>query len=134
MKKAFRKAFWNAEESCLYDFIDRDYKDPSVRPNQLFAISLPFSLLTIKQSAQLLEKVESTLFTPRGLRSLSPEDKEYQGVYFGDRLTRDNAYHKGTVWAWLIGPFIDALIKVKGIEGRLEARMIVENFLPHFSE
>ena len=134
MKREFNKAFWNPDKKCLYDYIDRDYKDPAVRPNQLFAISLPFSLVSKVKARQILDIVKDELFTPMGMRSLSPLDSDYQGQYVGDVFSRDNAYHKGTVWGWLIGPYIDALVKVRDVDGKIEARIVVEKFASHLDE
>ncbi|MCA1590771.1 MAG: glycogen debranching protein, partial [Acidobacteria bacterium] len=83
-----------------------------VRPNQIFAVSLPHSMLEADRARKIVEKIESDLLTPFGLRSLSPRDENYVPIYIGSPSERDSAYHQGTVWAWLIGPFIDAYRKV----------------------
>jgi glycogen debranching enzyme len=110
-KASFNGQFWNASASCLFDVVDGPGKDPSVRPNQMFAVSLPNSMLDAERALAVVEKVEAELLTPVGLRSLSPDDPRYVRVYQGSPETRDAAYHQGTVWAWLIGPFIDAYLK-----------------------
>jgi predicted glycogen debranching enzyme len=112
--------FWNAERKCLYDLINEDgSKDDSVRPNQLLAISLRAGLLTEEREQNVLDVVEAELLTPLGLRSLSPKHKDYKGRYgFGNasanQRDRDETYHQGTVWAWLLGPWIDARMSVFG--------------------
>ena len=115
---SFQKRFWNPALNCLYDVVDspeeRDGRlvdprdDPSVRPNQVIALALKYPVLTEEKWKAVLEIVKKELLTPVGLRSLSPRDKNYKEKYDGDLRTRDAAYHQGTVWAWLIGPFFDA--------------------------
>jgi predicted glycogen debranching enzyme len=107
-KASFNGQFWNSAEECLFDVVNGVGKDASVRPNQIFAVSLPNSMLDNERSRKVVDKVENELLTPFGLRSLSPRDKNYVGVYKGSPFERDSSYHQGTVWAWLIGPFIDA--------------------------
>jgi predicted glycogen debranching enzyme len=109
----FRQAFWNPAAGCLYDVIpDSGDPDASLRPNQVFAVSLPYPLLTNEQAARVIDVVEWELLTPYGLRTLSPRDPNYHGRYEGDPSSRDAAYHQGTVWPWLLGPFLTAYVKV----------------------
>jgi len=103
-------AFWNAEHDCLYDVLTPDGPDASLRPNQVFAASLPFPLLTGERARAMLTQVERELLTPVGLRSLAPSDPAYRSRYGGPMAQRDGAYHQGTVWAWLIGPYVDAMV------------------------
>lgn len=110
----FAAKFWNEEAQCLYDCIDGDNHDAAVRPNQIFVVSLPHSLLDAEKEKQVVAVVERDLLTPYGLRSLSPHDPAYQGVYSGDAWQRDSAYHQGTVWTWPIGGFFSAYLKVHG--------------------
>ncbi|MFH0817586.1 MAG: amylo-alpha-1,6-glucosidase [Candidatus Micrarchaeota archaeon] len=110
-RKSFGK-FWNEEKKCLYDTLDPI--DASIRPNQVFSISLPLQILEREKENSILETVRQELFTPYGLRSLSPSDPKYKGSYYGDRRDRDNAYHNGAIWSWLIGPYADACAKIKG--------------------
>lgn len=131
IKKSFSDLFWNPEANCLFDYVDHNGPNASVRPNQIFAISLPFPLLSQKKAELTLLKVERELYTPNGLRSLSPEDPEYIGIYSGDRYARDGAYHQGTVWSWLLGPYMDALIKVRGEKGRLQAADVLTGLISH---
>lgn len=107
-KLSFNAVFWNEDEQCLFDVVENGSRDGSVRPNQIFAASLPFSMLDDERARKVVEKVEAELLTPVGLRSLSPADPKYIPVYIGSPFERDSAYHQGTVWAWLIGPFVDA--------------------------
>jgi predicted glycogen debranching enzyme len=110
---SFNRRFWIEKEGYLYDVIDGENgNDPALRPNQLFAISLTYPVLESSRWRSVLEAVESSLLTPLGLRSLAPGHPDYKMKYFGDILARDAAYHQGTVWSWLIGPFIDAWLKV----------------------
>ena len=111
-KKAFNNIFWNENKDCLYDVINGEEKDDSIRPNQIFAVSLHHSMLTKAKSKKVLKKVEEELLTSVGLRSLSKDNEEYQGIYIGDPYKRDSAYHQGTVWGWLIGALIDSYRKV----------------------
>lgn len=111
--------FWNAPENCLFDVIDGpEGPDASLRPNQLFAISLHHSPLNVDQARAVLLRCEQELFTPHGLRSLSAAHMEYSGSYLGSAGLRDSVYHQGTVWAWLIGPFVEAHFRVHGDKAR----------------
>lgn len=134
VKSRFNELFWNEDGNYLYDVINGSYKDESFRPNQLFAISLPFGLLDKVRSVLMFDQVKEKLLTPRGLRSLAPDSPGYKPYYFGDKISRDGAYHQGTVWSWLIGPYIDSLIRLYGRQGEQEAKELIEAFMPHFSE
>jgi predicted glycogen debranching enzyme len=105
---SFNALFWNDDEDCLYDVVCDGETDASIRPNQILAVSLKHSMLDDERSRAIVDKVEGELLTPVGLRSLSPRDPQYVPYYLGSPYERDSAYHQGTVWAWLIGPFIDA--------------------------
>ena len=107
-EQSFNAVFWNEDEQCLFDLVDRNERDASVRPNQIFAAGLPHTMLAPDRLRAVVDKVEAELLTPVGLRSLSPKDKRYCPTYIGSPLERDSAYHQGTVWAWLIGAFVDA--------------------------
>ncbi|RKG81329.1 glycogen debranching protein [Corallococcus exercitus] len=111
---SFNQRFWNEAGGCLYDVVDGEdgREDASVRPNQVFAISLKHPVLKRERWAQVLEVVRRELVTPVGLRSLAPGSKDYKPTYDGDLRTRDAAYHQGTVWGWLIGHYVDATLKV----------------------
>jgi predicted glycogen debranching enzyme len=111
---AFNHLFWNEKENCLYDVVNDGTLDASIRPNQIFAVSLTHSMLSPERATSVVEKVWEHLLTPYGLRSLAPTDPQYRGRYEGDATSRDGAYHQGTVWPWLFGPFITAYVKVNG--------------------
>ncbi len=107
----FRTRFWNERVGYLNDVVDGDEaEDASLRPNQIIALSLPYPILDIKRARQVVGAVQNDLLTPYGLRTLSPRDERYRGRYLGDQWSRDGAYHQGTVWPWLLGPFITAYI------------------------
>jgi predicted glycogen debranching enzyme len=132
----FQAAFWNEETGCLYDYIDGDHKDGAIRPNQIFVVSLPYRLLSPNYEKRVVETVQRELLTPYGLRSLSPRDPQYCGVYIGDRWQRDGAYHQGTVWSWLIGPFLTAYLRVhdNNPEAKAQARDWLAPLLAHLDE
>jgi len=110
---AFVRAFWNGAAGCLYDCLPGPAPDASIRPNQIFAVSLPYSPLSDEQQRSVVRVVTEKLLTPMGLRTLSPDDRGYRRKYGGSWESRDRAYHQGTAWAWLIGPFIEAYLKVE---------------------
>jgi len=106
LRSSFREKFWNAERNCLYDRIG----DPKLRPNQIFAVSLGWDLLEKKQQQAVVSAVLRELLTPVGLRTLDHADPDYKPRYEGGPEQRDSAYHQGTVWPWLLGPFVDAYL------------------------
>lgn len=125
--------FWNNETGCLYDGIDGpDGEDRSIRPNQLFAVSLHHTPLAGKRMRSVVDVCAKHLLTPRGLRSLAPDDPSYIGRYGGDRVTRDGAYHQGTVWSWLIGPFASAHYRAYGDAEK--ARSFLLPLMEHLGE
>ncbi len=134
VKERFVGLFWNPEASCLFDVVDGDLKDASIRPNQVFALSLPYPLLPKDKARSVLAVIEQKLLTPYGLRSLAPDDPGYRGRYEGDLASRDSAYHQGTVWSWLLGPYADALVKTNGAVGKPKARKAIEGLTPHLQE
>ncbi|ODS35265.1 hypothetical protein BEH94_09420 [Candidatus Altiarchaeales archaeon WOR_SM1_SCG] len=136
IKENFNKEFWNEEKECLYDFTTENYKDDSIRPNQVFAVSLPFALLDISKERKVVEKVYDELYTPFGLRSLSPDDGKYIGKYLGNQFQRDSAYHQGTAWAWLLGPFITAYVKVndRSIGSKKQAEEFLSEIFKHLND
>ena len=133
--KSFNEQFWNKAEGCLYDFVDGDNRDGSVRPNQIIAVSLANSMIAKPKARSIIHVVERELLTPRGLRTLSPEHPQYRGRYEGNPLSRDGAYHQGTVWPWLMGPYITAYMKTFGASaGRRFAVEWLKNFQAHLNE
>ncbi|MBI3064913.1 MAG: glycogen debranching enzyme family protein [Deltaproteobacteria bacterium] len=118
-RESFRSRFWNEPSGCLYDVVDADHQagkvDASFRPNQIFAVGgLPISLLDGERARRVVDEVERRLWTPLGLRSLAPGETGYTTHYEGGVRERDGAYHQGTVWPWLIGPFVEAWLRVRG--------------------
>lgn len=130
----FQRRFWNEKDHCLYDVVDADHQpgkvDALIRPNQIFAVGgLPLSLLSTDQAHSVVATVETHLITPLGLRSLAPGSPGYISRYIGTLLQRDGAYHQGIVWQWLMGPFVEAWVRVRGNDAaaKREAR---HRFLP----
>lgn len=115
VRQSYQK-FWNSETGCLFDVID--HEDASIRPNQIIAAGIPNLLPDIMRKS-ILDVVTRELLTPYGLRTLSPRDPRYVGRYEGDPRRRDGAYHQGTVWPWLMGPYIDAFLSVQGRSGSI---------------
>ncbi len=133
-RESFNRRFWNDHTQFLFDVVDGEGGDDSAcRPNQLLAFSLKHPVLDEKRWPAVLKTVQDRLLTPVGLRSLSREHADYKAKYFGDLRARDAAYHQGTVWAWLIGPFIDAWLKVHPND-RAGARRFLEGFESHLNE
>jgi predicted glycogen debranching enzyme len=131
---SFNKRFWFEDGGYLYDVIDGEGGDDAAcRPNQVFAISLPHPVLVTGRWKQVLDVVQDRLLTPMGLRSLAPGHPDYKPVYHGDLRARDAAYHQGTVWSWLIGPFIDAWLKTHPGEHET-AREFLMGFQDHLGE
>jgi predicted glycogen debranching enzyme len=135
-RESFNRRFWFEEGGHLYDVVDvdgNDANDSACRPNQLFAISLDNPVLDQTLWKSVVDVAERELVTPVGLRSLSPNHSDYKPIYGGDLRSRDGAYHQGTVWAWLIGPFIDAWLKVHPAE-KQNARKFLERFPESMNE
>ncbi|MGQ0633338.1 MAG: amylo-alpha-1,6-glucosidase [Planctomycetaceae bacterium] len=133
-RAAFNARFWNQAANCLYDVVDGEQgDDPALRPNQVVAMSLDHPVLAPEHWRDVLNVVTARLLTPFGLRSLAPGHPDYKATYDGDLRARDAAYHQGTVWAWLIGPFIDAWLRVHP-EQPTRARDFLCAFEPHLSE
>jgi predicted glycogen debranching enzyme len=133
VKESFEKKFWYEEGGYLYDVIDGDSRDARLRPNQVVAMALPYSPVAPARARQALRRVWQELYATYGLRSLSYYDSEYRGVYTGDRFSRDGAYHQGTVWSWLMGPFITAYRRAHNYSpaSREQAVMFIDPFRDH---
>lgn len=125
--RSFQEKFWNEELGCLYDVVTSSAPDARIRPNQLFALSLPFPLLDETKARRVLNTVQRLLLTPVGLRTLDPRDPEYCARFEGPMSERDRAYHQGTVWPWLIGPFVNAYLFAHG--NSAEALLFCRNLL-----
>ena len=139
-RASFNRRFWYEEGGYLYDVVDRDDNgdgdvadDPAFRPNQLFAIALDHPVLDEARWRDVLERVEERLLTPVGLRSLAPGHPDYHPRYSGDLRTRDAAYHQGTVWGWLMGPFVDAWLRVHPDRVE-EGRAFLDGLIDHLDE
>jgi predicted glycogen debranching enzyme len=134
--EGFNRVFWNNGLGCLHDVVNADTADSSIRPNQIFAVSLPYSMLPRDRARCVVDVVERELLTPFGLRSLARGDPHYHGRYDGDPHARDAAYRQGTVWAWLIGPFITAYLRVneRSAEARRQATEWLSNLEKHLAD
>jgi glycogen debranching enzyme len=133
VKDRFREVFWNPRRDCLYDVVAGDHRDPAIRPNQVLAIGLPYPLLGAEEARSVLEVVREELYTPMGLRTLNPGNPDYHRRYEGTAVQRDGAYHQGTVWPWLLGPYVSALLRF-GDNGLEEARTVLKAIQPHIAE
>lgn len=131
---SFVDKFWDQKKGYLADFIHGEYKDWSVRPNMLLAVSMPFSALDDLQQKKVLDVVERELLTPRGLRTLSPKNVKYKGVYRGTFQQREEAYHQGSVMPWLVGHFAEAYLKVYGNSGLSVVKNLYNTFEPEMQE
>jgi predicted glycogen debranching enzyme len=131
LRDNFEGVFWNHDGNYLFDVVGHSGGDSSIRPNQVIAISLPHSLLSQQRALQVLEVAERELLTPFGLRTLSPSNPQYRGIYEGNSWSRDSAYHQGTVWPWLAGPFFTA--KLRFAEDTAKALEETEAWLAGFS-
>lgn len=135
VKESFCRTFWNPEKQCLYDVVDGDTKDDSIRPNQIYAVSLPYTMLPADQALAVVRTVEEQLYAGPGIRSLSKDHKDYHGIYCGSLPKRDAAYHQGTAWGYLMGAFITAYLKVHGHseEARKQALCYLEPVRHHLT-
>jgi predicted glycogen debranching enzyme len=133
-RESFNRRFWFDKGGYLYDVVDGEGgDDPLCRPNQVLAIALPHPVLDRERWEPVMQVVRERLLTPMGLRSLAPGERDYKSRYYGDLRARDAAYHQGTVWAWLIGPYIDAAMKLPGTD-RSALRDILAGFDQHLDE
>ena len=128
-KSSFNEKFWDSQKNCLYDVIDENGRpDLSIRPNQIIAGALDFTMLDKEKVNHVVDFVQQELLTHIGLRTLSPKDPRYQSKYEGGRESRDKAYHSGTIWPWLSGPLITAYLKAKGYNDN-NLKYASENFI-----
>ncbi|MDX9904002.1 MAG: amylo-alpha-1,6-glucosidase [Bacteroidales bacterium] len=127
--RSFTELFWDEEHGYLADYVsDHEKRNMQIRPNMVLATSLPYTMLTKEQMKRILDIVNRMLVTPRGLRTLSPSEEGYQGIYCGNQEKRDSAYHQGTVWPWLVGPFCDGWLRVYGEGGVSRVRKLIMGF------
>jgi predicted glycogen debranching enzyme len=131
---SFNKKFWNPKNGCLFDVIDVSGSDASIRPNQILAVSLDFSMVSKIVGKQVVDLVNSELVTPYGLRTLSFDDPKFVGKCEGNRRSRDTAYHNGTIWPWLLGPYITAYLKVYGDDSEPHKIALQKLVLPLLGE
>lgn len=137
VEASFKTLFWNHGTNCLNDCIFPDgTADASIRPNQIFAVSLGFSPLSSSQRKSVVEAVQEHLLTPYGLRTLSPKNKSYRGSCTGPQRQRDSAYHQGTVWPWLMGAFIESYLKVNDFsrQSRKKSSNFIAPLIEHFTQ
>jgi len=128
IRDSFVEHFWSSEDGYLADYVDGDFKDFSVRPSQVIAVSIDHSPLTAEMKKSILDVVERELLTPRGLRSLSPKNEAYKGVYEGDQDKRNSAYHQGTVWPWFLEHYAKGVLDVHKNSGKGQVKKIFEGF------
>jgi predicted glycogen debranching enzyme len=130
----FQKTFWDEEQNCLADYVANGIQNKSIRPNQIIAASLRYTPLTEAMIKCVLDTIQSQLLTPKGLRSLSPQDPLYKGKYFGNFIERDRVLHQGTVWPWFLGHFADAYLKIYKSSGIEFIQSSYENFKEEMTE
>ncbi|NWF86607.1 glycogen debranching enzyme N-terminal domain-containing protein [Candidatus Bathyarchaeota archaeon] len=133
-KESFVSKFWNTKKYCLFDVISEAANDDSLRPNQITSVALDFTMLDNIKNEKIVDVVFHELLTPCGLRTLPKTDPKYVGVYTGDRRSRDKAYHNGTSWPWLLGPFTTAFLKVKGYTEYRREYALRHFLMPLFSD
>ncbi|MCX6250798.1 MAG: glycogen debranching enzyme N-terminal domain-containing protein [Bacteroidetes bacterium] len=131
---SFLETFWSPSKRFLADHVNGEYKDWSERPNMIFATSLPYSPVDEDICKDILNTVKQELLTPRGLRTLSPKNPAYKGIYYGDQAQRDLAYHQGTVWPWLLGHFAEGYLKIYGKSGLPLIKSLYKGFEPVMTE
>jgi len=136
VKESFNSDFWYEEGGYLYDVISDDYKDSTLRPNQIYAVSLPFTMLDLEKEKSIVRVLKDNLYVGVGIRSLDTKDPMYQGIYQGCLEKRDRAYHQGTAWGFLLGAFIEAYIKVGNGRAQAieEAKAMLEPVKKHMLE
>jgi len=135
VKKSFIEIFWNEKAGYLADYVnDTEGQNMFVRPNMVIAVSLPFSMLDCERMKKVLDVADKELVTTRGLRTLSPGNSLYQGVCQGSQEERDSAYHQGTVWPWLLGPFCEGWLRIYGKQGVNKVRKLIYGFEEVMSE
>jgi len=134
VRETFLREFWSERHGYLADVVEGGARDFSLRPNQLYAIGLPHSLVTRDQALRILDVVTRNLLTPVGLRTLAPSHPAYRGRYEGGPSARDSAYHQGTVWPYLAGIYFDVVIRLYGEKGKADARRWLADLVPRLRE
>jgi predicted glycogen debranching enzyme len=133
-RENFNRKFWNREKGCLFDVVEPSGVDASLRPNQIIAAALDFPILYRDKAELVVDTVQREFLTPFGLRTLARSDPMYRSVYEGNRKSRNQAYHNGSVWPWLLGPFTTAFLKAKGSEADRREFALTNFILPLFSK
>jgi predicted glycogen debranching enzyme len=128
IESSFTQTFWDENKAYLADYVNGEYKNWDIRPNMIFAASLPYSPVSDYIKAAVVKKVKEELLTVRGLRTLSPSHPDYEGIYEGDQNTRDKAYHQGTVWPWLFGHYAEAYLRIRKKTGIVKMEWYLEQF------
>jgi predicted glycogen debranching enzyme len=131
---AFKETFWLADKGYLADYVDGERRDIAVRPNMIIATSLPYTAVDEEKRNQIMEVVRRELLTPRGLRSLAPKNPMYKGECVGDQVSRDESYHQGTVWPWLLGHFAEGYLKIHGRNAVPYINQLFKGFEPEMWE
>lgn len=132
-RQSFNEKFWNPQNGCLFDVVDDKAMDASIRPNQIFAISLDYTMLDSEKSLKVVEVVNRELVTPYGLKTLALGDPKFVGKCMGDSRSRDMAYHNGAIWPWLLGPYVTAYLKVNDYTAQARKQMLENLILPLFT-
>ena len=132
-RQSFNEKFWNTKQNCLFDVVNEKDVDASIRPNQIFAVSLDYTMLDGEKSQKVVDVVNRELVTPYGLRTLSLGDPKFVGRCAGDSRSRDMAYHNGTIWPWLLGPYVTAYLKVNDYSVKAREQMLENLVLPLFT-
>ncbi|HSV48820.1 MAG TPA: amylo-alpha-1,6-glucosidase [Candidatus Acidoferrales bacterium] len=133
-RRSFNTKFWNPLRNCLFDVLEPKAIDASMRPNQIFAVSLDYSMLNMESSLKVVEVVERELVATYGLRTLSLNDPKFVGKCYGDRRSRDAAYHNGTIWPWLLGPYVTAYLKAHDYAPEVRKETLEKLLLPFFTD
>lgn len=132
-RQSFNEKFWNPKNGCLFDVVNEKALDASIRPNQIFAVSLDYTMLDNEKSQKVVEVVNRELVTPYGLKTLSVGDPKFVGKCSGDSRSRDMAYHNGTIWPWLLGPYVTAYLKVNEYTAQARQQTLENLVLPLFT-
>jgi glycogen debranching enzyme len=133
-QQSFNAKFWNGDIGCLFDVVSASGVEASLRPNQIIAAALDFTMLDADRNERVVAVVQRELLTPYGLRTLARSDSRYKGMYVGDRRSRDQAYHNGTVWAWLLGPYVTACRKAQSFGDYELKNLLMSMFTQQITE
>jgi predicted glycogen debranching enzyme len=132
-RQSFNEKFWNPKNNCLFDVVSGETADASIRPNQIFAVSLDYTMLESEKCRKIVDTVNRELVTPYGLKTLAVGDPKFVGKCMGDSRSRDMAYHNGTIWPWLLGPYVTAYLKIKDYTAQARQQTLQNLILPLFT-